>query len=1051
MAEKHTGQQMNEAAAAVIESAKEEQKKLKLAIMQELIEHVNQICRENQLKYFASGKLLTHALADKDLFPEAHDYLIIMMRQDYDVFMEKIAAKARDWDLKIQRMYRDAGEIRDERQMHTFLRADRSVKRAGEYVRYYVKLRIDPYEYLPDSLPERKAYLKDLGRENARFRALSSEFVQKRDSRKGLVDKLRHKLRSASMKKEHNEFRETLHRYGNEKNPLYAARVELIMYAEHKTEDFLPLRKISFLGTELYIPSHPEAFQTLGKKETEQQIMDRKVRVLKIFDQVCADNSIPYVSMGQLVSSAVHVHDYEEATKLREWRVGLWRPDYEKVIQILDAQQESLDIRLCDDVEDYPSIHAHRLCLMTADDGKKTPGEHRNALAIFPLDSLPEQYAQANEFVGEMVKAADRYYRLVQAEKGEKRTPDLEGKDSQTEYERFQRERQKYNVDEAVSRKVFTIVDHMVRVFYRKELFPGQRISFRDFEISVPANPYLWHEPKDNAFAEYVAEAREQVLKKLDCLAQENKISYFAISNLLIGAAVYHDYVPDVNDRAYDLAILRPDYERMLTCLRESGAAYGLQLNEYLDEKGEIPLMKKTVSLPGDDGTVRTVSILPMDKVPEDPFLYRGFIADIKERNRMYEELLGEKTYEGKLDMPKSFLEQLQKQTMRGGNAWRVGQEEKEKGRADGSVSLRTLAEEIDRLAQVFNDDDRTHTWSRVSMGRSKNISESELFPLRRLPFRGISISVPNDYSVWQPIMDKALDRQVHAVQKADLILLREFDRVCRKLKIGYFICGGTMLGYMRNGGFIPWDDDIDIAMLRADYDRFLAEAQAELGEKFFLQTRETDPRIPYLFSKVRMNGTEYVTSYSDSRDYHKGICLDLFPFDYLPDKPEKCDGYIQEVLALAGAHNDVAIHQFTDEPSKIIPRNELEEKYLEEQKNLLETYWKTDLQTTQQAYLAAATRYNAEAEEKGYTVVASFVPSFTYIDLGDLLPYQRGMFEDVEVSVPKRPDVFLTMQYGDYMKLPPKHQQISHRLVRWATWEERSEDSEKEGAEEKA
>ena len=83
------------------------------------------------------------------------------------------------------------------------------------------------------------------------------------------------------------------------------------------------------------------------------------------------------------------------------------------------------------------------------------------------------------------------------------------------------------------------------------------------------------------------------------------------------------------------------------------------------------------------------------------------------------------------------------------------------------------------------------------------------------------------------------------------------------------------------------------------------------------------------------------------------------------------------------------------------------------------------------------ATRYNDKAEKLGLHTVASFVPSYTWIRLDDLLPYQRGVFEGVEVSVPKRPDIFLKMQYGNYMELPPKHMQVAHRLVRWSTWED--------------
>ena len=76
---------------------------------------------------------------------------------------------------------------------------------------------------------------------------------------------------------------------------------------------------------------------------------------------------------------------------------------------------------------------------------------------------------------------------------------------------------------------------------------------------------------------------------------------------------------------------------------------------------------------------------------------------------------------------------------------------------------------------------------------------------------------------------------------------------------------------------------------------------------------------------------------------------------------------------------------------------------------------------------------YNEQADKLGLKTVASFVPSYTYIDLNDLLPYQRGKFEGIDVFVPKRPDIFLEMQYGNYMELPPLHMRVAHRLVKWS------------------
>ena len=140
---------------------------------------------------------------------------------------------------------------------------------------------------------------------------------------------------------------------------------------------------------------------------------------------------------------------------------------------------------------------------------------------------------------------------------------------------------------------------------------------------------------------------------------------------------------------------------------------------------------------------------------------------------------------------------------------------------------------------------------------------------------------------------------------------------------------------------------------------------------------------------------------------------------------------------SLAAEHHLIARKQYPKPQDGFTPASELEQRYYKEQEELRQYYWSKDLAKTQQAYLQEATKFNKDAKENGLRTVASFVPSYTYIDLEDLLPYQRGVFEGVEISVPKRPDIFLEMQYGDYMALPPKHQQVAHRLNRWSTWEE--------------
>lgn len=119
------------------------------------------------------------------------------------------------------------------------------------------------------------------------------------------------------------------------------------------------------------------------------------------------------------------------------------------------------------------------------------------------------------------------------------------------------------------------------------------------------------------------------------------------------------------------------------------------------------------------------------------------------------------------------------------------------------------------------------------------------------------------------------------AHQQALVSILREFDRVCKALEIPYILFAGTMLGAVRHQGFVPWDDDVDVMMLREDYDRFLREADTVLDrEKFFLQ-KEFSEHWPLFFSKLRMNGTTCLEKYHPKDpEIHQGIYMDIFPCD---------------------------------------------------------------------------------------------------------------------------------------------------------------------------
>jgi phosphorylcholine metabolism protein LicD len=114
------------------------------------------------------------------------------------------------------------------------------------------------------------------------------------------------------------------------------------------------------------------------------------------------------------------------------------------------------------------------------------------------------------------------------------------------------------------------------------------------------------------------------------------------------------------------------------------------------------------------------------------------------------------------------------------------------------------------------------------------------------------------------------------------LEMLVAIDGVCKKNNIQYWLDGGTLLGAYRHGGFIPWDDDVDIGVMRADFPRIKKALTLELPNQFFLQTDDSELNYKHAFIKVRDTQTTS-TAKLDSTYDQRGLFIDIFPFDFVP------------------------------------------------------------------------------------------------------------------------------------------------------------------------
>lgn len=128
--------------------------------------------------------------------------------------------------------------------------------------------------------------------------------------------------------------------------------------------------------------------------------------------------------------------------------------------------------------------------------------------------------------------------------------------------------------------------------------------------------------------------------------------------------------------------------------------------------------------------------------------------------------------------------------------------------------------------------------------------------------------------------LNKKYDGKLDEIKKIEIEMMKEIKRICEKHNIKYFLVGGSLLGAIRHGGFIPWDDDLDIGMLREDYEKFRAVAPNELDERFSYQSFEHEPSSHYIFDKIRLKDTYFTTKFSNRFKMENGLFIDILIYD---------------------------------------------------------------------------------------------------------------------------------------------------------------------------
>lgn len=246
-------------------------------------------------------------------------------------------------------------------------------------------------------------------------------------------------------------------------------------------------------------------------------------------------------------------------------------------------------------------------------------------------------------------------------------------------------------------------------------------------------------------------------------------------------------------------------------------------------------------------------------------------------------------------------------------------------------------------------------------------------------------------------------------LQKVQLMMLKYFMKVCEEHDLDYFIYAGSLIGAVRHGGFIPWDDDVDVIMFRKDFEKLSKILETEIDEKYWFINVLNEETYHYTWGRLLLKNTLLKEWWGDQVDYTPNIFIDIFILDNIPKN--KFKRFIQKwtsftlnqltMYAYIKFENESTIKKIIQQTIhyflKIIPisPNTIKRKCVETFKKYMDE----------------------ECDEVCDFPAISQMPVYFK---SDYLPAKKVKFEDIEVPIPNNFDKVLTRHYGDYMTLPP-------------------------------
>lgn len=269
-----------------------------------------------------------------------------------------------------------------------------------------------------------------------------------------------------------------------------------------------------------------------------------------------------------------------------------------------------------------------------------------------------------------------------------------------------------------------------------------------------------------------------------------------------------------------------------------------------------------------------------------------------------------------------------------------------------------------------------------------------------------------------EPYLNQEKLTKLHEVQ---LELLIEFDRICKDHNLVYQLYSGTLLGAVRHKGFIPWDDDLDVCMLRDDYEKFLMIYKSNQTANYFLQTHKTDEKYVHSFARLQKNGTTLVQKQWTHTGMSSKIFIDIFPLDDV--NPNSLFGKLQYHLVYQFKRIK-RIRRSNDAWLQTTKSGKLK-RVLQKPLKMLPMHWFNSIETLFMTMLNGKEKQVSLLTDGGKeTYLPYMVEKDTFYNVTNI------EFEGHEFLAPANYEEILSRNFGDFMELPPEDKRSPHHGI---------------------